>query len=193
MYPPKGQKTTFAREIFCPRVIVKPTGPGGYTAITMAKLGLRCCSIDKVGSDIFGRFMIDELKRFGVDTKYMKVLPDDEPGFTVSIVGEGGEGGTMIASMPKRILMTSFEEVISSLKNAPDGNMFCMGVWIPSLLSKFKGEHMVKIFRYARERGFSISMDINYINQRKDHPERSKGTQKCIEICGCSYSKPSRC
>ena len=172
MYPPKGERITFAREIFCHRATVRPAGPGGYTAITMARLGLRCCSIDKVGSDIFGRFMIGELNRFGVDTKYMKVLQDDEPGFTVSIVGKGGEGGTMIAAVPRWTLTTSFEEILSSLKNAPDGKVFYIGVWFPSILPKLKGEHVLEIFRYAKERGFLVGMDINY--KPKEGPSREE-------------------
>lgn len=132
-------------------------------AITLARLGLKTCSVDAVGSDIFGRFMAEELERFGVDTKHMKVYSGEEM-FTISIVDRKGEGGTMIATPPSEPIFHSSNEMISFFKDMPRGKVFYLGHWFWPYLNLLGVEDSPKhdVLRSIKERGFSIVLDVNY-------------------------------
>lgn len=74
-----------------------------------AKLGLRTAAVDKLGEDVFGRLILDELGRSGVDTGFIRVdtavttgvtcilqKPDDRAMLTVS----GSIGAAAFADAP---------------------------------------------------------------------------------------------
>jgi len=109
------------------------------------------------------------MKRLGLETGYIKFYSGNNL-FVVSVV-QNGEGGTMIAYVPQELLSTSFNEVSSMIKNAPDGKILYVFSWFwSSLLPKLKGKPMHKILRYAKKKGFSIVLDVNY--KPKENPSR---------------------
>jgi len=165
MYAEQEQKIIPGREIFVPYMQIRPGGPSSYSAITMAKLGLHCCPIDKVSSDIFGDFMLKELERFGVDTKYIGISSDEKTSVTVAI-STRSEQDTMVAYPgPNRKL--SVDSMISSLKRAPAGKVLHVAVYpFSNYLRHFKNEDISRFFQYAKKRGFLISLDPN-----QHHPE----------------------
>ena len=75
-------------------VILKQSrGAGGSAAnvaIDMRRLGLRSGIIAKVGLDSFGRLIVDELMKEGVDVSGLKV-GFDETGFTIVVINGKGE------------------------------------------------------------------------------------------------------
>jgi len=58
-------------------------GSGAILACGAVKLGLRVAIAGVVGDDLFGRFMLDELARRGVDTRGVTVDPTRSTGITV--------------------------------------------------------------------------------------------------------------
>ncbi|MFH8107742.1 MAG: carbohydrate kinase [Candidatus Aenigmatarchaeota archaeon] len=48
-------------------------GAPGNLAIACSRLGLKVAIISRVGNDAFGRFLLDTLKREGVDTSYIEI------------------------------------------------------------------------------------------------------------------------
>ena len=58
-------------------------GSGSITACACARLDLRTRFIGATGDDTFGRFMLDSLRAWGVDTALCPVLPGSTTGFSV--------------------------------------------------------------------------------------------------------------
>lgn len=65
-------------------------GSGSITACACARLGLRTRFVGAVGDDIFGRFMLEQLRVRGVDTSLCPVLPGEATGFSV-ILSRGAD------------------------------------------------------------------------------------------------------
>ena len=171
VYPPEGIKLTYSRLTLSDKRVIRPGGPGGIVAIALARLGLKTCFIGNIGYDIFGRFMEEELKQFGVDTSHAMVYSGEEI-FTISIVDEKGEGGTMIAAPPTKPFFHSSSDMMSHFKKIPKGRIFYLGHWFWPYLNLFEIEDVTKleILRSIKERGFSIVLDINY--KVKEDPSR---------------------
>lgn len=60
-------------------------GSGAITAVGASRLGLRTAMAAAVGDDVFGRFMLDQLRAEGVDTGAMAVRSDLPTGVSVAL------------------------------------------------------------------------------------------------------------
>ena len=70
------------------RFAVQGGGPAATAAVTMKRLGLSVALIAKVGGDLFGRLMLDELKSEGVDISAVLEEPEAESQFAFIMVDE---------------------------------------------------------------------------------------------------------
>lgn len=160
MYPSRGQRLTHARVLFADDVEVR-IGAGAYTGMMMSSLGLKCCYIDKIGSDVFGRFTRDEMKRYELDMSCVK-LYEGKHWFCVILV-RNGEGGTMICNRSREISSTSFNEVSSMIANAPDARILYVYGWFWSYICpNLAREATHEILRDAKKRKYTIVVDVNY-------------------------------
>lgn len=50
-------------------------GPAATASTAMARLGLKVGIVTAVGADVFGRLMLDEFERFGVETSGIQIVP----------------------------------------------------------------------------------------------------------------------
>ena len=50
-------------------------GKGGNQAVSAARAGVRSAMIGAVGDDDFGRALVDNLARCGVDSRFVRVAP----------------------------------------------------------------------------------------------------------------------
>jgi sugar/nucleoside kinase (ribokinase family) len=173
VYPPEGIKLAYSRLSFSLKRAIRPAGPGGYAAITFARLGLRTCSIDAVSKGVFGQYIKEELERFGVDTKHMIPYSGEEM-FTISIVDEKGEGGTMIAAPPSEPIFNSFQEMMLFFNNMPKATIFYLGHWFWPYLNLVREKNIPKyeILHTIKQNGFSIALDINY--KAKEDPDQNE-------------------
>jgi len=60
-------------------------GSGGVFAAVLSKLGISTAIISKIGHDNYGRFLLDEMKKYGADTSRMVISEDMNTGVTVSL------------------------------------------------------------------------------------------------------------
>jgi len=68
-----------------------PGGKGANQAVAAARLGARVALVARVGADKLGKAILKQLKKEGVDTKYI-VRDENEPtGVALVLVGKGGE------------------------------------------------------------------------------------------------------
>src|SRR5437868_526586 len=60
-------------------------------ALALARLGVDTAVAGRVGEDVYGRFLLDELNRAGVDTGWVHRDPERPTGLTIVAVGADGE------------------------------------------------------------------------------------------------------
>lgn len=90
--PRKGE--TVAGESWHP----KCGGKGGNQAISAAKTGIRTSMIGAVADDAFGRALVENLDRQGVDHRFVKVADGVGSGMSVAIFDSEGDYGAVIVS-----------------------------------------------------------------------------------------------
>ncbi|MEM3926669.1 MAG: carbohydrate kinase family protein [Desulfurococcaceae archaeon] len=76
------------------KVINQVWGAGGSAvnvAIDASRLGLKTAVIAKIGFDSFGRIIVDELLREGVDITGLRVSSKGQTGFTVVVIDRNGD------------------------------------------------------------------------------------------------------
>ncbi len=74
-----------------------PGGGGGNVACAASRLGLRAGMVSWVGDDTDGQLVLDDLRRFGVDTSHIAVKPGAPTNFTVVLIDPSGEKAIVIA------------------------------------------------------------------------------------------------
>lgn len=65
-----------------------PGGKGANQAVAMAKLGAKVEMFGCVGSDDYGRQMIDNLKKYGIETNSIKVVDGVSTGIAIITLGD---------------------------------------------------------------------------------------------------------
>lgn len=130
---------------------------GSSTAIFAcgaARLGLRTAIIGKVGTDIFGRFMIDALNRRGVDTTGVVIDPNVPTGLSV-ILSRGTDRA--ILTYPGTIAALRHAEIDFSIVRAARhlhlGSYFLLRALRPDV---------PRLFQEARAAAVTVSMDTNF-------------------------------
>jgi ribokinase/sulfofructose kinase len=73
-----------------------PGGPAANFACAASRLGLKVSSFSNVGDDESGRLIIEDFKRFGVDTSLIQVRRNTETHFTVILIDPTGEKAIVV-------------------------------------------------------------------------------------------------
>jgi len=68
---------------------LSPGGKGANQAVACAKMGADTWLIGKVGDDLFGRSLLENLRNYGVSTKYVKIEPNVTTGVAAITVCQG--------------------------------------------------------------------------------------------------------
>lgn len=66
-----------------------PGGKGANQAVAAAKLGGQVLMAGCVGNDVFGKQLVENLERNGVDTKNIRMLPGISTGIAVIVISRG--------------------------------------------------------------------------------------------------------
>ena len=73
-------------------------GKGGNQAVEAARHGARTAMVGAVGADDFGTRLIGHLRRLGVETQAVRVVPGAASGMSVALVEPQGDYGAVIVS-----------------------------------------------------------------------------------------------
>jgi len=135
--------------------------PGGAPANVLtcaAKLGRRTAFIGKVGDDIQGRFLVDTLKKTGIDTRALRV--DGRYFTTLAFVklAENGERSFSFARKPGADTQLSSEELDQELISHSD----ILHFGSLSLTDEPARGATMEAVRLARQSGAMIAYDPNY-------------------------------
>lgn len=119
-----------------------------------ARLGLNTALIGKCGDDFFGRFMLDEMKKCGVDIRYVIVVPGEATGLSV-ILNRGVDRA--ILTFPGLIQALRADEIPDALlqhsRHLHIASYFLQTALQPGLPG---------VFTHAHDLGLTTSLDTNY-------------------------------
>lgn len=132
-------------------------GAPANVAAVISLLGGESAFLGKVGNDPFGDYLIDQLKKYNVDTSLIKY--DEELNTTlafVSLMNDGERDFVFFRGADKNL---KIEDIDFSLINEFD--IFHFGSATAFLEGDLK-ETYLKIFEFARDNNKFISFDMNY-------------------------------
>lgn len=119
-----------------------------------ARLGLRVAFVGKIGDDVFGQFMRDQLATRGIDVSGIVVDPAIRTGFSV-ILSRGVDRAILTYS--GSISALRYDEidlgVLDRARHLHLGAFFMLDALRPDV---------PQLFSEARRRGLTISLDTNY-------------------------------
>lgn len=87
----EGLCVPFGSKIAVDKMVFASGGGATNAAVTFARQGFRTACIGRVGDDEHGRMILDELRREGIDAKYVHMESDQMTGFSVVLVADRGE------------------------------------------------------------------------------------------------------
>jgi sugar/nucleoside kinase (ribokinase family) len=123
-------------------------------AANIARLGLSTAFCGKVGADEHGAYVLEELKKRNIDTRFCRVDPEVETGLTLAL-NWGGDRAlvTFLGSIGDFSLKDFDLGIVQSAKHIHVGSFF--------LQSKLR-EDLPVIFAEARRRGIGTSLDAGW-------------------------------
>jgi fructokinase len=134
-----------------------PGGAPANVAAGLAKLGVSCAFLGKVGDDAFGRFLKATLDEVGVDTNGLVFSEDARTALAFVSLRADGEREFMFYRHPSADMLYRSEEVAVDLIRA--AKIFHLGSI--SLISEPSRSATLTALRTARDSGLLISYDPN--------------------------------
>jgi sugar/nucleoside kinase (ribokinase family) len=129
-------------------------------ACAAARLGLKVAFVGVCGADIFGRFMLDELSRRGVDVAGVIVDPAQPTGLSVILNqpgGDGSPGGRAILTHPGAIYCLRAEQVTHDLLQKA-AHLHIASYFLQTALQP----GLPELFQRAHALGLTTSLDTNW-------------------------------
>ena len=93
-------------------------GKGANQAVAAARLGGNVGFVAKLGNDIFGKQIIDGLKKEGIRTEYIFIDPDTTSGTALIMVNDEGENCIVVAPGANARLLPSDINTASGITEA---------------------------------------------------------------------------
>ncbi len=134
-----------------------PGGAPANAAVAVAKLGGQAKFIGQVGSDAFGRFLIDALQRYGVDTSLMSMTEQAKTALAFVLLDDDGERSFAFYRDKTADLLFPRDQIDRRWFNADSIVHFCSNTLTDSDMAETT-EYAAII---AREAGALLSVDVN--------------------------------
>jgi sugar/nucleoside kinase (ribokinase family) len=119
-----------------------------------ARLGLRVIFAGLCGDDLFGRYMLDAMHEYGIDTSPVECKPGETTGLSV-ILNRGTDRAilTLPGQMPYLAAAHLSDELLSRARHLHIASYFLQTVLQPDLPD---------VFRRAHAQGLTTSLDTNW-------------------------------
>lgn len=147
------------------KVLSQVWGGGGSAvnvSIDSTRLGLRTAIIAKIGFDSFGRIVVDELLREGVDITGLRVSSKGQTGFTIVVIDRRGD-----------ILMYSFKGVAEELEPSDVVDDIVMNTKFVHIAS-LRVDTSTRVAEIAKKSGAKVSWDPGRVLATKGVKELEK-------------------
>jgi sugar/nucleoside kinase (ribokinase family) len=126
-----------------------------------ARLGLKSAFVGKVGDDVLGRFMLEEMQKRGVNTRHVILVPDRATGLSV-ILNRGADRAIMTYSglIPALQADEIPDGLLRQSRHLHVASYFLQTALQPGLPGLFERAHAL---------GLTTSLDPNYDPSEKWH------------------------
>lgn len=135
----------------------KMGGAPANVCVAAAKLGARACFLGKLAADAFGRFLLSELKSYGVDTSLTVVDGSCKTGLAFVTLSESGDREFSFYRDKPADASLSPDEVKEDMFEAGDALHFC-SISLPPSPTR---DAIKKAAEIARKKGATVSFDVN--------------------------------
>jgi sugar/nucleoside kinase (ribokinase family) len=134
-----------------------------------ARIGLRVAFIGMCGDDVFGRYMLDEMQKRGVDTDHVIIVPGGSTGLSV-ILNRGADRAilTHLGLIPELSTQDIPDDLLLQSRHLHVAGYFLQPNLQPGLPA---------LFEKARSLGLTTSLDTNY-----DPSEQWLGFDKLLSV-----------
>lgn len=130
-----------------------PGGCAGNTASALARLGFASSVIGAVGDDVFGRLLVESLRREGVNTAAIRVMADQTTSSTMVLVASSGER-TFLHLIGANGALTAADVDLSLA--GPSDHLHVAGA---GLMPALDGAALADVCAGARRLGMTVSVD----------------------------------
>jgi sugar/nucleoside kinase (ribokinase family) len=146
--PPSGTLRTTER------IELTIGGSAANVAVDLAKLGLRAAIGGRVGDDVLGRFVADELTAAGVDCGPLTISKSAQTSATL-VVNVAGEDRRFIHAVGANAEFTGREFPVETIRSC---RAVCVGGF--GLNAALSGENVADLFRQAHRAGAKTLLDV---------------------------------
>jgi sugar/nucleoside kinase (ribokinase family) len=129
-------------------------GCAANTAAALRRLGRTTSVLGKVGNDLFGQFVLQDLQRMGVETSFIR-RSQTHPTSCTFIINVRGQD--------RRYIHCFGANADFSIGDIDAGVLdFARALYVGGYLAMpaFRSEHLVGLFREARQRGLITALDV---------------------------------
>ena len=136
------------------RYLLSVGGCAANTAADLGRLGRTTSVLGKVGNDLFGDFVLQDLERFGIDVSFVK-RSQTHPTSVTFIVNVRGQDRRYIHCFGANadFSITDVDE-----KVLEDARALYVGGYLA--MPAFRTEHLVGLFREAKRHGLITALDV---------------------------------
>ena len=100
--------------------LMNPGGKGANQAVSACKLGADVTFITKVGNDMFGKKALNNFKKIGIKTDYIRIDKNNSSGVAIIMVDKSGENSISVAPGANNSLTIKDVNFIEEKLNADD-------------------------------------------------------------------------
>lgn len=162
---PDGQNLSILDEI---RITVAGTAAG--TSIDLAKLGMEVVAFGAIGEDGLGDFLVDTMKRYGVDTSGLVRKPGVQTSSTMLPIRPNGERPAL--HVPGANAQFSVDDVDFDLL----GSCNYLHVGGTPLMPAVDGKPLASVLEFARNHGIVTTYDLLAM----PHPKLRESVEACL-------------
>ncbi|RKX52903.1 MAG: hypothetical protein DRP25_01410 [Thermotoga sp.] len=165
--------------VFGPFPKISMGGTGANTALVLHKLGLRVAFLTAVGKDMFGEFLIENLKKQGIDVSLVRKIRNHGTGMIIALVDRNGERSFIAFRLNCADIHIKLDDHLQKiLQSMHFKALFICGPMVGEGLESY--ETALRIAKYCNERGISVFFDPNI---RTPTGSVDEGRKKCyLEI-----------
>jgi len=136
------------------RYLLSVGGCAANTAADLVRLGRTTSVLGKVGNDLFGEFLLQDLKRLGIDPSFVRRSPT-HPTSCTFIINVRGQDRRYIHCFGAN---ADFSIADIDLKVLDGARALYVGGYLA--MPAFRPEHLVTLFREAKQRGLITALDV---------------------------------
>jgi sugar/nucleoside kinase (ribokinase family) len=136
------------------RYLLTVGGCAANTAADLVRLGRTTSVLGKVGNDLFGEFVLQDLKRLGIDTSSIRRSQTHPTSFTFILNVRGQD---------RRFIHCFGANADFSIADIDTGVLDgARALYVGGYLAMpaFRPEHLVELFRKAKQRGLITALDV---------------------------------